>query len=32
MIEYDECGKTEYREENIDDQDEIFLLEEIFRV
>jgi hypothetical protein len=28
----DECGKTGYREENIDDQDRIFLLDDEFRV
>jgi hypothetical protein len=28
----DEYGKTGYRGENLDDQDEIFLLEDEFRV
>jgi hypothetical protein len=27
----DECGRFEYRGENIDDQDEIFLLENKYR-
>jgi len=28
----DGCGRTEYRGENLDDQDKIFLLEDEFRV
>ena len=31
-IEYDGCGKTEYREENLADQDKIFFLEDENRV
>jgi hypothetical protein len=31
-IEYDGCGSPEYRGENIDDEDRIFLLEDEFRV
>jgi hypothetical protein len=28
----DECGRKQYREENLDDQDRIFFLEDKFRV
>jgi hypothetical protein len=31
-IEYDGCGSTGYRGENIDEHDGIFLLEDGFRV
>jgi hypothetical protein len=28
----DECGRKWYREENLDDQDKIFLLEDEFKI
>jgi hypothetical protein len=31
-LEYEECGKTRYRGENLDDQDKILFLEDGFRV